>query len=88
MTNSKDGGMKQLAIIKGVGVGMRDCHNPVLWFSVYIGEGVGALIVLDWQRAERLIKTHGIHEVRDLEGQPCWVNCDQNKISFIDIAKI
>lgn len=77
--------MRQLAIIKGVGFGMRDAPVPVLWFEVNTGEGA-ALQCLRWEQAEPVIRQ--VHEVHDLEGKPCWVETDGMTMRFIELAKI
>lgn len=79
---------KQLAIMKNVGIGMRDCHSPVLWFSAFISEGSAALQVLNWDRAKDLIAKSGVYSVLELEGKSCWVNVGDNMIKFLELAKI
>lgn len=72
---------EQVAIIRNVGIGSRDVGTPVLWFDVYTSEGTGALQVLSWNEAYKVLT--GIHEVRDLEGKPCWVEREGNRVTFI-----
>ena len=64
----------ELAIIKNVGIGMRNCHYPVLWFDVHIAEGEPALQVLNWAQAEQLIKDYHLYDVKNLEGKACLVS--------------
>ena len=61
----------QMAIIKNVGIGMRDCREPVLWFDVYIADGLAALQILNWTEAKQLIADYSLYDVRNLEGKPC-----------------
>lgn len=77
--------MRQLAIIKNVGIGMRDCSSPVLWFDVYAEEHCAALQVFDWDRARDIIQAAGVEDVSSLEGRPCWVQHEGNKMTFEDV---
>ena len=65
--------MKELAIIKGVGIGIRDCNAPVLWFSVEMLHG-GALQIFPWNEARQVILDFSVRDVRDLEGRACIVD--------------
>ena len=64
---------KTMAIMRGVGIGMRDCSEPVLWFAAHISKGVASLQVFDWAQAAEIIKAYAVHDVRDLEGKACWI---------------
>lgn len=79
---------EQLAIIKDVGIGMRDVGRPVLWWTVYVGDNAGALHVFDWEEANAIITAYGVENVQDLNGKPCWVEVDSNKITFKRACKI
>ena len=67
---------KTMAIMRGVGIGMRDCNEPVLWFAAHTSEGVASLQIFDWAQAKELIKAYGVHDVRNLEGKPCWIETE------------
>lgn len=73
--------MKQLAIIKGVGYGMRDIGRPCLFFDAMISEGSGALQILFGKAAEKLIKDYGCYDIKNLGGTPIWVNVEGSKIT-------
>ena len=72
----------EMAIIKGVGIGMRDCREPVLWFDVHIASGGAALQVLNWTEAKKLIADYSLYDVRNLEGKPCLVVRDQDYLRY------
>jgi len=79
---------EQMAIMRGVQIGMRDCDEPVLWFNSKLSEGTGALQVLSWSEAKLLIKDAGVYKVSDLEGRACLVESDKNKVLFIRVLDI
>lgn len=79
---------KQLAIMKQVGYGCRDTGRPCLFFSTHIDESSCALQVLFGKDANDVITSSGVYNVKDLEGQPCWVEVKGNVIRFLEIAKI
>lgn len=71
-----------MAVIKDPGIGMRDVDEPVLWFDTYTSEGIGALQVLDWDRAYRVMR--GVRRsISELEGRACWVETDGTTMKFI-----
>ncbi len=74
--------MKQMAIIQGVGVGLRDTGRPVLWWTAKVSEGSAALHVFDWDTARDIIQSYGVREVHGLNGKPCWVEVDGNRMTF------
>lgn len=57
--------MEELAIVKGVGFGMRDCSNPVLWFGVETLHG-GSLQVFSMKESEQVIKDAALRHPRRL----------------------
>jgi hypothetical protein len=67
---------EMVGIIRNVGIGMRDCHAPVLWFDVYISEHSAALQVFSWGEASRIITESQVYDVKTLEGKPCWVSVE------------
>ena len=75
--------MKQLAIMRGVSIGMRDISHPCMWFSTYISEHEAALQVLSWEAAADVIKQYGTYDLKLLEGKPCWVDVEGNLIKFL-----
>ncbi len=67
---------EQMAIIQGVGVGLRDTNHSVLWWSAHTGNAGSALHVFDWATAADIIKDYGVREVHELNGKPCWVEVE------------
>jgi len=79
---------RQLAIMKDVGYGNRDLGRPCLFFNTYITEGTAALQVLVGDEAEKAIRESGVYDVKELNGQSCWVEVDGWSIVFEGVAKI
>jgi len=79
--------MKQLAIMRGVSIGNRDCGTPVMWFSTNFEHG-GALQVLTWERARKVIAESGLSDFKELEGHACYVDVDGDTVKFLGIAKL
>jgi len=79
---------KQLAIMKDVGYGLRDTGRPCLFFTTYTGECSCALQVLFGKDADRVIKDARVYDIRDLEGNPCWVEKEGNLMRFLKVAHI
>lgn len=80
--------MKQMAIMKNVGFGCRDCGYPVLWFTAYISESIASLQILGFDKALAILKKHNISDIKDLEGKPCWVESNGTSSEFIDLCVI
>ena len=78
----EEGGKEELAYITDVGVGMRDCKGPVLWFTVNMLYS-SALIIEDWDNAGSIIESDWIHEVKDLEGRACVVRVRNGIVKFV-----
>ena len=68
----RDQPVEQLAIAKGVGVGVRDAGRPILWFEVSMLYG-GALLVFEWDEARQLIQDADAYDIKSLEGRACVV---------------
>jgi hypothetical protein len=79
---------KVMAIMKHVGFGCRDAGFPMLWFDAYETESSASLQCIPGAKALELIKEHGIEEVHQLEGKPCWVRHHNGLVNFVDFAKI
>ena len=73
---------EQLAIIQGVGVGLRDTNQPVLWWSAHTGDAGSALHVFGWDEAADIIRDYGVREVHELNGKPCWVEIDAGNMTY------
>ena len=73
--------MEELATVKGVGFGMRDCNRPVLWFGVETLHG-GSLQVFNMKDAERVIQDAGCYDVKNLEGRSCVVETKNGVQAF------
>jgi hypothetical protein len=78
---------EELAIISGVRVGMRDCHNPVVSFSVRYCDGLASLQVLSWEEAGMAIKEAWITDLSTLEGKTCVVERKDNYAQFVRFSK-
>ena len=65
---------EQMAIIEKIGVGRRDVDRPIIFFDV-IGDGWGALQILelDDPRAHELLMA--AYDIHDLNGRACVVDC-------------
>ena len=74
---------KQMAIMKDVGFGNRDVGHPVLFFTAYVSEGVGALEILNGEDAMNFIKAYGVYDVRDLTGRPVWVEREGYSVKVV-----
>jgi hypothetical protein len=79
---------KTLAIMKGVGFGVRDTSRAMLWFTACTSEASASLQCIPAEQAVKLLENHGIANVRDLEGKPCWIKYDNGLIKFVDFARI
>ena len=79
---------RRLAIMKDVGIGVRDVGRPVMFFSTYISESVAALQILSLEQAYALLNQAQVYDVKDLEGKPCWVEEGNGMIKFLEYAKI
>jgi hypothetical protein len=77
---------QELAVIDGVGFGMRDCPSCVLWFGVKMLVG-GTLVIMGVLEAVELIEKHHIREIQDLDGMPCIVESEGlgGNVKFIDL---
>lgn len=80
---------EQLAIIKGVGYGLRDIGRPCLSFTTYTEHNIGALQVFTIQKdIDKILTDSGVYDLKELEGKSCWVTCFDNKISFKRMSQI
>ena len=80
---------QQLAIIRGVGYGLRDVGGPVLWFDVRLDEYSGSLQVFHQPRADEIIKEAGVKDVHDLDGKACWVQLQNTGlVKFVKVANL
>lgn len=79
---------RQLAIMKEIGIGIRDVGRPVMFFSTYISECTAALQILSWDEAFKLLDQSQAWDVKQLEGKSCWVEVDNGMIKFLEYAKI
>ena len=80
---------EQLAIMKGVGYGMRDAPVPCLWFETYINDSAAALqCITDPEQIKQVLRDGNVYDVKDLEGKPCFVNVSSGMIEFVRLAKI
>ncbi len=78
-----------LAIMKNVGIGMRDTNYPCLWFDACIDESGRALQILSWKEAQKVITEAAIYDVKSLEGKACIVDISSpGLILFVRVAKI
>ena len=77
---------EELAVIRGADIGTRDCGRPVLWFETEILNG-GALQVMDWEEAGKLIKAAGVYSVKYLNGCSCVVEIDDGSVRFVRLVE-
>jgi hypothetical protein len=80
---------KRLAIIRGVGYGLRDFPDdkPGLWFGVHWGnDGYGALMAYPHDEAQAFITQHAIYNIFHLEGEFCYIT-DETPIRFLSLVK-
>jgi hypothetical protein len=77
--------VRQMAVIRNVGIGSRDVGSPVLWFNSYVTESSAALQVLSWDEAYEVLKS--VYDVKELEGKPCWVDVEGGYIKFQEMWK-
>lgn len=80
--------MKKLAIIKGVGFGLRDVGQACLWFATHIDESEAALQIFVGKELERIVKESGCYDISEIEGKSCWVECKDGVIRFKEFSKI
>ena len=79
---------KLMAIMKDVGFGMRDSHFVMLWFTAYDTESSASLQCIPAEQAIELLKKHGISDIKNLEGKPCWIRYENGLVKFVDLIKI
>ena len=73
---------EHMAIIQGVGVGLRDTNTPIMWWTIHTDSVGSALNIFDWLTAFDIIKAYGVREVHSLNGKPCWVEVEGNNMRF------
>lgn len=78
---------ERVAIIREVGYGLRDVGRPCLWFTTYLSEHSAAVQVLTGKQADQVIIDAGVRDVHDLEGKPCWVECEAGSVRFLRVWK-
>ena len=71
-----------MAIIKEVGIGLRDTSKPILWFTVQILDGRAALNVFSWEQAAEIIEEYSLDEVSSLNGMPCQVKVEDGMMKY------
>ncbi len=76
----------EMAIIEGIGVGMRDAPWPCIFFTVKLLHG-GALqcIPLADERADSMLRS--CYSIDKLEGKPCEVETDGIRINFVRLLE-
>ena len=82
--------MKRMAIMKRVGFGVRDTNRCCLFFDAYEPEGLVSLQIVPAEKAIEVLEKHYVHDVKHLEGKPCWVESDEHSGTsrFIDLVKL
>lgn len=82
--------MQQLAIIKGVGFGLRDSPNakPTLWFGIEMLDGC-ACMTFQGNKIVEILKSSGCYEISELEGKGCIVDSEGpgSVVTFIKMFK-
>lgn len=74
-----------MGIIKDAHYGLRDTNQPVLWFTVYTSENSASLQVFGQPEADAIIARAQAHDVRDLNGKPCWVRKNGGLVEFLRV---
>lgn len=77
---------EEIWMVKDTGVGMRDTHEPIIWFDL-VGINQGVLIILNWQEAHTFIKSNDIHNVLDLKQMPVVVRCEDRTTRLLRVFK-
>ena len=80
-----DSAGKVLAIMRGVGFGVRDTNRAMLWFTAYEDESSASLQCIPALLAIDLLEKHGVTDVKTLEGKPCWVRRENGYVKFVDL---
>lgn len=75
---------EELAIIRDIHVGMRDCSKPVLYFTVDLLFGSALQIIED---IPAFIRETGCYKLEDLEGKPCIVERSNLNVRYSRIKK-
>lgn len=75
-----------LAIIKKVGVGLRDTNYPMLWFEVSFLGGE-SLICISWSEAADIIISNDISDTQNLKGASCVLSIKNNTVRFVKLFK-
>lgn len=78
---------EEMAIIEGVGFGMRDAGRPILWFGIRMLSG-GSLQVLSVSEAVKMIEENDVRDIKDLNGKPCIVRVDGQIVKFVKLFKL
>ncbi len=78
---------KQLAIMRDVGFGLRDVGTPCVWFTAHDGI-FASLQILTGKEIEKLLIDSKVHNIKDLEGSPCWIEKLGNSSKFIGVANV
>ncbi len=77
---------QELAVIQDVGIGMRDCRAPCLFFTVKMLHCV-SLQILNWESAAELIKTSKVYDVKELNGKMCVVSSKDRLVTFLRLLE-
>jgi hypothetical protein len=75
---------EELAIIRDIHVGMRDCSKPVIYFTVDLLFGSALQIIED---IPEFIRETGCYKLEDLEGKPCIVERSNLGVRYSRIKK-
>ncbi len=79
---------EQLGVIKEVGVGLYDRNEPILWFTVYVGDASASLQWFEWEKAGKIIKDYNVRDVKSMNGRTCWVEVDKGIMTYLRASKI
>ena len=69
---------ENLAIIKGIGFGYRDCGKPTLWFDAMM-DGYGVLLLFQGDAIIEFVKEWEVYDIRQLEGKAIVVEVAEGK---------
>jgi hypothetical protein len=73
---------EELAIIADPGYGLRDRNKPMLWFTVRMLCGE-ALQAFHQPRADEILTSGDVTDVKHLAGRPCVVSRTGDGVSFV-----
>lgn len=75
---------KELAIIKEIQIGKRDCDKCICWFVIEAING-SSLQIIEIEQLVEIINKHDIYDFKELEGAACIIENSNNTHKFIGL---